>query len=80
MSLLNTVIKAFVGDKSKKDVKELQPLVEQINSHGAVLESLSNDELRQKTADLKEKISEDCAAITTQINDLMKIFMQRSIN
>ncbi|NNE01915.1 MAG: preprotein translocase subunit SecA [Eudoraea sp.] len=72
MSLLNSVIKAFVGDKSKKDVKELQPLVDQINSHGAVLESLSNDELRQKTADFKEIISEDCAAITAKINDLVK--------
>ena len=72
MSLLNTVIKAFVGDKSKKDVKELQPLVDQINSHGAVLESLSNDELRTKTAEFKKKISEDCAAITAQINDLVK--------
>ena len=72
MSLLNTVIKAFVGDKSKKDVKELQPLVDQINSHGAVLESLSNDELRQKTAYFKDKISENCAAITAQINDLAK--------
>jgi preprotein translocase subunit SecA len=70
MSLLNTVIKAFVGDKSKKDVKELKPLVDQINSFGAAMQSLSNDELRLKTAEFKAKIAEECSAITAQIDVL----------
>ena len=32
MSLLNSVLKVFVGDKSKQDVKAIMPLVEQIKS------------------------------------------------
>ena len=47
MSFINSILKAFVGDKSQKDVKELQPLVDQIKSFELLLESLSHDELRQ---------------------------------
>ncbi|MBL7472623.1 preprotein translocase subunit SecA [Robertkochia sediminum] len=56
MSLLNSVIKIFVGDKAKKDVKAMMPLVDKIKSHEAALESLSHDELRQKTLEFKTKI------------------------
>ncbi len=70
MSFLNSVIKAFVGDKAKKDVKELQPLVNQVNSFEASIEGLSNDELRQKTSEFKQRIKEDCKEIHEQIDAL----------
>ena len=31
MSFLNSLLKVFVGDKSKKDLKELDPVISQIN-------------------------------------------------
>lgn len=72
MSFLNSVLKVFVGDKSKKDVKDLQPLVNQIKSFEAALEKLSHDELREKTAFFKNKIKEDCKEINEQIGKLLK--------
>ncbi|MDX1326574.1 MAG: preprotein translocase subunit SecA, partial [Arenibacter sp.] len=58
MNFLNSIIKAFVGDKSKKDVKDLQPLVDQIKSFESELEKLSLDELREKTTFFKNTIQE----------------------
>jgi preprotein translocase subunit SecA len=72
MSFINSVLKAFVGDKSKKDVKELQPLVEQIKSFEAGMEKLSLDEIRQKTIDFKLKIQDSYKDITAQIAELEK--------
>jgi len=72
MNFLNSVLKAFVGDKSKKDVKELQPLVNQIKSFEANLEKLSLDEIRQKTIDFKQKIQDSYKDITAQIAQLEK--------
>ncbi len=72
MSFINSVLKAFVGDKSKKDVKELQPLVEQIKSFEADMEKLSLDEIRQKTIDFKQKIQDSYKDITAQIAKLEK--------
>ncbi len=56
MSFINSILKAFVGDKSQKDVKALQPYLNKIKSLEGTLTSLSNDELRAKTAGFKERI------------------------
>ncbi|WP_019670230.1 preprotein translocase subunit SecA [Eudoraea adriatica] len=71
MSILNSVIKAFVGDKAKKDVKELQPLLKEIKSFEAALESLNHNELRQKTKDFKLTIKKSAEELQKQI-DLLK--------
>jgi len=70
MSFLNSVLKVFVGDKSKKDVKALQPLVDQIKSFENELEGISNDELRDKTNTFKLKIAEDISELTEKITAL----------
>ena len=70
MSFINSVLKAFVGDKSKKDVKDLQPLVNQIKSFEAAIEKLSLDEIRQKTIDFKQQIQDSYKDITAQIAEL----------
>ena len=69
MSFINSVLKVFVGDKSEKDVKALQPLVKEIKSFEQQLEGLSHDELRQKTVAFKAQIAEDCK----EINDKIKV-------
>ena len=67
MSLLNTVLKAFVGDKAKKDVKELQPLVQEINRQYDTLQDLDHDALRQKTSEFKSRIAESIREIQDKI-------------
>ncbi|WP_374400384.1 preprotein translocase subunit SecA [Flavobacterium sp.] len=56
MSIINSILKAFVGDKSEKDVKAIQPIVTKIKSFEGALQALSHDELRAKTAEFKAKI------------------------
>ena len=58
MSFINTIIKAFVGDKSQKDVKATQPYIAKIKTLEHLLSALSHDELRAKTAEFKEKIKQ----------------------
>ena len=70
MSIINSLIKLFVGDKAKNDLKSIQPLVEKIKAYAADLEHISNDELRGKTIAFKEKIKEARATFDTQIADL----------
>lgn len=58
MSIINSILKAFVGDKSQKDVKSIRPIVDKINQYYNSFENLSNDELREKTIYFKEKIKQ----------------------
>ncbi|MEO9892303.1 preprotein translocase subunit SecA [Aurantibacter sp.] len=72
MSLLNSILKTFVGDKSKKDVKELQPLLNKIKSFEQALEALSIDELRAKTEEFKSKIRDSYSKETSKIEELQE--------
>ena len=72
MSFLNSVLKAFVGDKSKKDLKLLQPLVEKVRSFDKEMSILTIDELRAKTDTFKKAIGEAIKPFEDQIEVLNK--------
>ncbi|MBC8033651.1 MAG: hypothetical protein H7Y03_05860 [Chitinophagaceae bacterium] len=55
--MLGFISKLFGGSKSEKDVKTILPVVDQINSHFTSYKTLSNDELRGKTAEFKARIA-----------------------
>lgn len=67
MSFLNSVLKMFVGDKSKKDIKIIQPIVSLIKEHEQQISQLSLDELRAKTTQFKSRIAEACKEINDKI-------------
>jgi len=72
MGILDNVLKLFIGDKSKKDIGNLQPLVNEIKTFESAIAQLSIDELRAKTTEFKFKIKEDQKTIQTQIDELQK--------
>ena len=70
MSIINSILKAFVGDKSDKDVKAIQPLVTKVKSFESALQALSHDELRAKTSQFKSKIQQARAEKDAKIASL----------
>ncbi|SDG37752.1 preprotein translocase subunit SecA [Psychroflexus sediminis] len=70
MGVLDSVLKVFVGDKTKKDLKVITPIVDQIKSFESQFEALSIDELRENTSRFKAKIKEATADLQAQIDDL----------
>ncbi len=72
MSFLNSVLKVFVGDKSKQDVKAITPIVEKIKALGPAISSLSHDELRAKTIAFKATIAEATKPINDEIAKLLE--------
>ncbi len=70
MGILDSVLKVFVGDKSQKDIKEIQPKVELVKKAEKSLEGLSHDELRAKTIEFKNKIDHARSEINSKIEKL----------
>jgi preprotein translocase subunit SecA len=62
--------KIFGGSKSEKDTKKLQPVIEKVNGYFAQYQSLSNDELRNKTQEFRQRIKEHLTKIDEEINAL----------
>ena len=65
--MLGFISKLF-GSKSDRDVKSIQPIVEKIKAEYAKLGTLSNDELRAKTLDFKERIKNGLAQIDEELH------------
>ena len=72
MSFLNSILKTFVGDKTKKDLSKITPLIAEINEHQTSFENLSNDALRQKTEAFKLQIASARSNYDTSIEQLKK--------
>ena len=67
--MLNIVKKIF-GDKHEKNLKELWPVVDLINGEYEKLKPLSDDELKAKTNEFKQRINEHTAETRKQIDEL----------
>ena len=80
MSIVNSLLKVFLGDKSGKDLKKLTPLVDDINIEFDKLSAVSNDQLRNKTIEFKGIISEQTSDINKSIIDLNKKISNETSN
>ena len=56
--IVDTVLKKIFGSKYERDIKALQPLADRINAFEPSIAKLSNDELKAKTAEFKERLSQ----------------------
>lgn len=72
MSFLNKVLKGFLGDKNAKDLKEIKKVVERIKKTEPSIAALSDDELRGKTQEFKQKIAAATESITAQITEIQE--------
>ncbi len=64
------VLKKIFGDKHSKNIKELEPIVVEINEFYDKIKDLSDDELRGKTAEFKQKILDFTADLRGQVDEL----------
>jgi preprotein translocase subunit SecA len=65
--MLGFISKIFGGSKSEKDVKKIEPYVGKINQHFLAYQSISNDELRGKTKEFRNRISQHLTEIDAEI-------------
>ncbi|WP_312090485.1 preprotein translocase subunit SecA [Chryseobacterium sp.] len=70
MSFLNKVLKGFLGDKKAQDLKEVKKVVTKIKAVEPNIQQLSDDGLREKTAEFKSKIKEATSSISAQIEQI----------
>jgi preprotein translocase subunit SecA len=66
----NEFMTKLFGNKSQRDLKEIDPYVKKIQAVYPTIEVLSNDELRAKTDEIKERIQNYVTAERAQVEEL----------
>ncbi|MEN8139176.1 MAG: preprotein translocase subunit SecA [Bacteroidota bacterium] len=70
MGFLDKAMKLLFGDKSSKDVQALKPILDKIKIVEGDISKLSNDGLRNKTEEFKQKIKDATSAQNNEIEKL----------
>ncbi|HYW96933.1 MAG TPA: preprotein translocase subunit SecA [Bacteroidales bacterium] len=70
MSILDKVLGSFLGTKSDRDLKEIQPYVDRILEVYPSIKNLSNDELRARTESIRLKVRDYVKALEDEMAEL----------
>jgi len=68
--MLGSFIKKFFGDKNTKAMKDLWPMVEEINIEYEKLSDLTDEQLKSKTIDFRNKLSDETKELRNKIEEL----------
>ncbi|MEO6802510.1 MAG: DEAD/DEAH box helicase, partial [Granulicella sp.] len=67
--MINTVFAKVFGTSNERSVKRLRPLIEQINALEPGMQALSDEELRAKTGEFRQRIADSIAAAKVEPDD-----------
>ena len=70
--MIKGIMKKIVGSRYAREIKRLAPIVDAINEQYAPLESLSDDEVRDKTQEFKDRIAQHTVEVVTEIETVRK--------
>lgn len=64
---INKLLSKIFGNKSTRDMKQIQPLVEQVKKAYPEIQALNNDALRAKTQEIKKYVQQSADDIKEKI-------------
>ena len=67
---INSFLSKLFGNKAQRDMREIKPYVDKVRELAPVMEKLTNDELRAKTVQIREKVRSYVADEVAQIEKL----------
>ncbi len=70
MSVVNKVLGLFLGNKYERDIKEISPYVELVHAEYSKLQSLTNDQLRDMTLNVRQQIKKAISSDEENIRNL----------
>jgi preprotein translocase subunit SecA len=70
MSIINNILGGLFGNKSEKDISEIQPLLIKINEESERIVKLSNDQLREETTIIRSRINDYVREEREEINNI----------
>lgn len=70
--MIKYMIKKLFGDRNKREIKKIQPIVDEINQEIKSLENRSDDELRKKIEEIKSSIHSELTPEEDHLNELRR--------
>ncbi len=69
-NFISSFVSKVFGNKSDRDIKEISPVIDKINTEFQKLQSISHDELRAKTQEFKRRIKEYTSEVSSELLEI----------
>ncbi len=76
----NDILKKFFGNKAQRDLREIEPYVQKIIKVYEEIKTISNDDLRSRTVNLKIRLQENVAEEKKRIHELKNTIEETEID
>ena len=76
----NSILSALFGNKSSRDIKKIQPLVDKVKEAYPAIQALTNDELRAKSKEIQQFVQGSVKDLKAQIDTLKAKIEETSID
>ena len=67
---LNEFLSKLFGNKAQRDIKQIQPYVDKVKEVYPTIQRLTNDELRNRTSQIRSEIREYVSSEKKKIDEL----------
>jgi len=78
--MIGNLISKVFGSKHDRDIKKIQPIVDQINQAYQQFENFSDDELRNKTEDFKKQIESATQKVVEELKEFYDVIHSDTIS
>ena len=75
-NMIEKIIKFFFGDRKEKELKKVLPIIEAINREFEQLNTLNNEELKEKVNDIREEIQQALKPLEIELERLRKEYQE----
>ena len=76
----NKILKSLFGDKSSRDMKLIQPFVEKVKQAYPAVQQMSNDELRERTQQIRQQVQQSAKEQKAEIEKLKATIEQTPLD
>ncbi|WP_263381715.1 preprotein translocase subunit SecA [Granulicella arctica] len=77
--MLNTVIAKVFGTSNERAVKRLLPIIQQINGFESAVEPLTDEQLRNKTVEFRQRIADSIASANVAADDADALYAAEKV-
>ncbi|MBP5317846.1 MAG: preprotein translocase subunit SecA [Paludibacteraceae bacterium] len=77
---INSLLSKLFGTKSSRDMKEVQPYIDQIKHFEPTVQAMSHDQLRSRVQEIRQDILSGIASQTARIDELKGLIEQTELS
>lgn len=76
--MFKKLVSMMIGDPNEREIRRLQPIVEEINQLEGELQAMSDDDLRTQTLEFRQRVAAETESLRQAADEAREVYLQES--